>query len=222
MATPPGDSCPPKPAELVHRIEQGDPEAEAQLYRIFDTGVRFLMMRKLGNSSALEDELHSSFIITVESIRKGMVREPERLMGFVRTVVLRRIAEHIQHEVFRRNRTVDLGDFVLRDQHVSADQALMERQKGEIAREVLGEMPAHDREVLVRFYLQEQSPERICREMHLTPTQYRLLKHRAKARFAQRGQRKLTVRPFWRRQAGKPMTMATAGCLRAGEALPHR
>jgi hypothetical protein len=34
----------------------------------------------------------------------------------------------------------------------------------------------------VRSYLYEQSPEQICREMRLTPTQYRLLKSRSKAR----------------------------------------
>ncbi|HLY18751.1 MAG TPA: sigma-70 family RNA polymerase sigma factor [Bryobacteraceae bacterium] len=187
---------------------RGDPEAEAQLYQVFSTGVRFLMLRKLGNASVVEDELHTSFIITIEAIRNGVVREPERLMGFIRTVISRRIAEHIDQQVFRRNRMVDAGEFVIRDKHVPTDQALMERQRGEIARKVLQEMSASDREVLVRFYLEEQTPERICREMHLTGTQYRLLKHRAKVRFAERGHRKLTIRPIWSRPTSNPAPAA--------------
>jgi len=39
-----------------------------------------------------------------------------------------------------------------------------------------------DREILKRFFLQEQSQEQICREMALTETQFRLLRSRAKAR----------------------------------------
>jgi len=200
------------PADLVHRIMRGDPDAEADLYHIFSTGVRFLMMRKLGRSSAVEDELHTSFIITVEAIRNGSLREPERLMGFVRTVVLRRMAEHINHEVFRRNHTVDTADYVIRDRRVSADQMLIERQQREVARQVLEEMAENDRQVLVRFYLEEQTPERICREMNLTETQFRLLKHRAKARFAQKGLRKITIRPLWNnRRLSKPPASVTAG-----------
>ena len=185
------------PAELVSRIRSGDPDAEAALYHIFSTGVRFLLMRRFGRASALDDELHTSFIITVEAIRNGTLREPERLMGFIRTVVLRRMAEHINEQVFRRNQTVDASDYVIRDRRLTADQALIHTQQQEVARQVLREMSANDREVLVRFYLEEQTPERICREMHLTSTQFRLLKHRAKARFGQKGQRKLTVRTLW-------------------------
>jgi hypothetical protein len=38
--------------------------------------------------------------------------------------------------------------------------------------------------VLSRFYLFEQPQEQICAEMNLTATQFRLLKSRAKTRFA--------------------------------------
>jgi hypothetical protein len=43
-------------------------------------------------------------------------------------------------------------------------------------------MSPNDRELLTRFYLEEQSQERVCEQMNLTATQFRLLKNRAKAR----------------------------------------
>ena len=52
-------------------------------------------------------------------------------------------------------------------------------------------LSARDREILTRFYLQEQTQEEICKEMILSDTQFRLLKSRAKARFAEMGRRKL-------------------------------
>jgi hypothetical protein len=56
---------------------------------------------------------------------------------------------------------------------------------------VLSSVSDRDREILTRFYLMEQSQERICRDMNLTDTQFRLLKSRAKARFGEMGRKKL-------------------------------
>jgi len=43
--------------------------------------------------------VHDTFVIVVQAIRKGELREPERLMGFVRTVVRRQVAAQIDHAV---------------------------------------------------------------------------------------------------------------------------
>ncbi len=67
----------------------------------------------------------------------------------------------------------------------------MAQQRIELARSVLGMMSERDREILTRFYLSEQTQEQICDEMDLTETQFRLLKSRAKARFAEVGKKKL-------------------------------
>jgi hypothetical protein len=49
--------------------------------------------------------------------------------------------------------------------------------------QALATLSKREREVLTRFYLQEQSPDRICSEMALSQHEFRLLKSRAKARF---------------------------------------
>jgi RNA polymerase sigma-70 factor (ECF subfamily) len=57
---------------------------------------------------------------------------------------------------------------------------------------VLDSLSKRDRDILVRFYLNEEPQEQICREMALTETQFRLLKSRAKARFGEIGKKKLS------------------------------
>jgi hypothetical protein len=49
--------------------------------------------------------------------------------------------------------------------------------------------------VLIRFYLDEQTPDVICRDMGLTETQFRLIKSRAKARFGGLGKRRFSSAP---------------------------
>lgn len=49
-------------------------------------------------------------------------------------------------------------------------------------------LSVRDREILTRFYIDEQSPERICTDMGITETQFQAKKSRAVARFAALGQ----------------------------------
>jgi DNA-directed RNA polymerase specialized sigma24 family protein len=58
-------------------------------------------------------------------------------------------------------------------------------------RKILAKMKARDREILTRFYLHEQPPEQIQREMGLTLTQFNLYKSRAKNRLTELVHRKL-------------------------------
>ncbi len=177
--------------ELVARIQGGDESGMEDLYRIFARGIRFYLCRQLGPQE-LDDKVHDTFLIVVQAIRRGDLREPERLMGFVRTVVRRQVAAHIDHVVHSRREELhlDVGIRVADGRH-NPEQSAAFRQKIEFMRSVLHELSERDREVLTRFYLYEESPEQICGEMKLSETQFRLLKSRAKARFGELGRRKL-------------------------------
>jgi RNA polymerase sigma-70 factor, ECF subfamily len=176
---------------LVDSVRNGDPDAMARLYDSFGRGVRYFLSRQLG-AQEIDDKVHDTFLVVLGAIQRGDLRDPERLMGFVRTVVRRLVATHIDRLVTERRERTDVGDgFLLPDERVDPERDALRRQKVEIMEEVLLSISRRDREILTRFYLYEQSQEQICREMGLNDTQYRLLKSRAKARFAELGKRRL-------------------------------
>ena len=178
--------------ELVERIRSGESDGMAELYAIFAKGVRFYLCRQLG-AQELDDKIHDTYLTVVQAIRRGEVREPERLMGFVRTVVRRHVAAHIEKMVnIRRDHAELESSLRVVDPRENHEENAMLRQRMELIQKVLGELSDRDREVLTRFYLYEQSQEQICTEMGLTETQFRLLKSRAKARFGELGKKKLT------------------------------
>jgi RNA polymerase sigma factor (sigma-70 family) len=193
-----GQSASPEPAntsvdwpDLVHRIQQGVESGMEDLYRVFARGVRFYLCRQLGPQE-LDDKIHDTFLIVVRAIRRGDLREPERLMGFVRTVVRRQVAAHIDHVVHSRREELHLDVGVrVADRRNNPEQSAAFRQKTDFMRSVLQKLSERDREVLTRFYLNEETQEQICQEMQLTETQFRLLKSRAKARFGELGKKKL-------------------------------
>src|SRR5690242_13964843 len=77
----------PWPA-LIEKIQGNDATGMEELYKVFSRGVRFFLWRQIGRQD-LEDTVHDTFLTVAEAIRRGEVREPERLMGFVWTVVRR-------------------------------------------------------------------------------------------------------------------------------------
>jgi RNA polymerase sigma-70 factor, ECF subfamily len=189
----------PSWGHVVDRIRHGDPTGMEELYRVFSKGVRFFLYRQLGPHD-LDDKVHDVFLIVTQSIRNGDLREPDRLMGYVRTVVRRQVAAHIESAVQNRRNHTDLeGGVVLSARGPDPEKGAIERQNEELAMRVLNSIGKRDREVLVRFYLQEQTPDQICDAMRLTETQFRLIKSRAKARFGELGKRRFSLRNGYRK-----------------------
>lgn len=177
-------------AEIVARIREGDSAAMEELYAIFAKGIRYFLLRNLG-AEDLDDRVHDCFLIVTEAIRRGDLRDPARLMGFVRTVVKRQIAASIEVAVTRRKSQVEFEESLFRvtDWKDDPEQTLLSQQRSEIARKVMTGISRRDREILQRFYVDEQTQVQICEEMGLTYNQFRLLKSRAKARFGDLGKR---------------------------------
>jgi RNA polymerase sigma factor (sigma-70 family) len=191
---------------LVDSIRNGEEAGLEELYRLFSRGIRFYLCRQLGLQE-LDDKVHDTFLIVVQAIQRGELRDPARLLGFIRTVVRRQVAAHIDRMVHSRKDRIDVDSSLrIADRCPDPEEEAILQERAGLMREVLEGISGRDREILTRFYLREESQEDICRDMRLTETQFRLLKSRAKTRFGELGRRRLTSnalrRSFQRRSAG--------------------
>jgi RNA polymerase sigma factor (sigma-70 family) len=169
-------------AEVVEQIRVADPAGEEALYSTLMGGARFLFRRQAGTED-VDDLVHNLFLTVVDGIRRGQLREPPRLMGFVRTILFRQASAHRQNRAQAgASLSPELSGSL---QHPGADpeRSLMEQEKRELMRKLILELRPRDREILERFYLAGQSEEQIRGEMELSANQFRLLKSRAKDRF---------------------------------------
>jgi RNA polymerase sigma-70 factor (ECF subfamily) len=182
----------PNWTDLVDRIRHDESSALEELYRIFSKGMRYYLHRQLGPQD-LDDRVHDCFLIVAQAIRRGELRDPERLLGFARTIVRRQIAEHISLAVQQRKQQVDMDLGVpLSDSRLSPEASAIRNEQEQLALSSLKGISKRARELLTRFYLKEQSREQICSEMNLSETQFRVYKSRAKARFGELGRRRLS------------------------------
>jgi RNA polymerase sigma-70 factor (ECF subfamily) len=176
---------------VVNLIQRGDPAGEEALYQNLLRGARRFLQRRLGTQD-VDDRVHDVFLIVTGTIRRGELQHPERLMAFVRTVLYRQLNLAIGDVIRGRDRSGGVEETA----HLTAveptpEQLAIASQKVTLMTDLLREMGDRDFEVLSRFYLREQRPEKICADMELTQVQFQLLKSRAKARLTNRMHEKL-------------------------------
>ena len=172
---------------LVSRIRSGDSAAMGELYGAFCDRTSGYLRHRLGNQD-VTDLTHDVFLVVVEAIRRNQLHDPTRLMGFVKTVLQRKIAAHLRSAMRRRNFEQDITEqFSVADAGARPDDAAESCERAQIMQRVFSSLSQREREILERFYLQEQSAGQIREEMKLTCTNYRVLKSRAKAKFGKTG-----------------------------------
>ena len=181
--------------ELAGRLRNCDDSALEALYALLSKSKHTLSFRMLSAEST-DDRLHEILVIVIEAIRSGKLRNPERLAAFVKTVSRRRTVEHIRRAVLQRRHFAAFDHtepLAPGDESPEARTAQLERVESVL--KAVQRLRPRDREILSRFYLREQPPEQICREMGITGTQFRLHKSRALAKCLELAQRHST-RPF--------------------------
>jgi RNA polymerase sigma-70 factor, ECF subfamily len=170
-------------AELVDRIRQGETESIEILCAVLKGAARSQLVRKV-DRQLVEDKFHDVIVTVLEAISNGSLRHPDRLLGFVRTVTRRSVAAHIRANIKRRRCTLfDECDFPGTDE-TSPEAMISKREELEYLGTLLNVLRPRDRNLLIRFYFNEQQPSEICKEMGLTATQFRLYKSQALARCA--------------------------------------
>lgn len=172
-------------SDLARRIQEGDPDAEAELVARFGEGLSFLLRRWTRDRTAAEDLFQETFRLALEKIRKGDVRDPERLAGFLRS-----LAKNLSIEHYRRGNRRDVREEELESAaELSAPETgqlghLLRQEKAALIRQVLEELGSErDRQVLFRFYIAEEDKEQIRSDLGLTGPEFNLVLFRARRRY---------------------------------------
>jgi len=181
-------------ARIVASVQRGERSGYMGLYEITVSCIRGYYLSQLG-SQDLGDHAHDVYLNVLDSVKRGLINEPQRLAGYIKTIAFRGRAEVIKQLITARHNEVECTDFAMHGVQCSAEQKIYDGQKKEIAIRLLGTMSLREREILTRFYLLSQSPEQIMAELDLTANQFRLAKSRAKQALKDRVQRLLASAP---------------------------
>jgi RNA polymerase sigma-70 factor (ECF subfamily) len=172
-------------ADLVRRIVAGDRDAERELAQRYERGIRVMLARTTRDRHTRDDLFQETFRLAIEKIRRGDVREPDRLSGFIVALARNLAIDHYRRAAQARLRA---GDAAATAELPSGGEGPVEQlvrdDNARIVRQVLSEMHSpRDREILFRYYLDEQDKERVCADLGLTSVHFNRVLFRARERF---------------------------------------
>ena len=171
-------------AGLVERSQNLCDGADEELYHFLVRSIGKFLTRRLGPHDG-EDALHDIFLIVITAVRSRRLNDPRCLTAYIHTVARRTIMAAMKE----RAQTVAGWEFSIIPSKGNQELDLVWKERGAMATRIFQALPAREREILTRFYLEEQTKEEICAAMHLSPDQFRLLKSKAKLRLEERARR---------------------------------
>jgi RNA polymerase sigma-70 factor (ECF subfamily) len=158
------------------------PGRQAMLHNM--AGLRAQLARVTGSKELAGDLLQDALVTALQKLKAGEISDPAHLDGYVYRVALnhlrnyRRKARSRMVEARSVDESTDATETALPTESVEADQW------AQVAKRLLQEVsPMRDRELLVRFYLKEESKEELCREFGLTASHFNRVIYRARDRF---------------------------------------
>lgn len=161
--------------ELVWRIQSGeDREAEGELFRRLAPRVRLYGLRHLRDGSAADDLTQQVMITTLESLRSGRLREPEKLASYV-LGTCRMVVLELRRGSWRRERLLEQfgPDLTLAAEPVAPfmDQERLTR--------CLQSLAERERSVVVMTFYDEQTSSDVASSLGVSEANVRVIRHRA-------------------------------------------
>jgi RNA polymerase sigma-70 factor (ECF subfamily) len=181
MPEPPMDAFATE-AELARCIAWAAPggatEAESALYRRYAPRARLYGLRHLRDAQAASDFMQQVMLMTLEQLRQGKLRDPEKLGSFIfglcrmLMLELRRGGARRERllEQYQNQSNLPLVDTI---EWTQLDKAHLMR--------CLERLSERERSVLVMTFYDEKSAQQVATALGITPENVRVVRHRGLA-----------------------------------------
>lgn len=144
-------------------------------------GLRLLLLRRTRDPDLAADLLNDAICTAWQKWQAGQIQRPELIAGYVYQVAMNLLRNQRRSVGDRPDRRADCRalDGLAGEPEPDPVEQSAARQTLRILR---GMTPLRDRELIIRFYLEEEDRESICRDLQLTPDQFAKVLHRARRR----------------------------------------
>lgn len=177
MATPDDTLADAPEALAARRIAAAAPghapEAEAELYRLLAPRARRYGLRHLRDAHAASDLMQQVMALTIEQLRSGRLREPERVLSFVLGACRLTVMDFRRGERRREDLLQRYADALpVADIHVAP------RLDHRRLAECLERLPERERSVIVMSFYDDQPSEVVGEQLGLSAGNVRVIRHR--------------------------------------------
>jgi RNA polymerase sigma-70 factor (ECF subfamily) len=164
-------------AAYVERLAAGDPHTVDHFNSYFGELILIKLRARRYSSHTIDDVRQETFLRVFQSLRRGGVRQPERIGAFVNSV-----CNHVILEFSRAGSRIAFLDETPDTPDLSADseRSLLDRERREEIHRFLALLPARNRKLLRAVFLEERPADEVCGELGVDRGYLRVLLFRAR------------------------------------------
>ncbi|HEY0686328.1 MAG TPA: sigma-70 family RNA polymerase sigma factor [Steroidobacter sp.] len=161
----------------------GDDGISDEFVRRHYAELQSLLRRRIRDPAVAADLLNEAVATAMSHSRDGRVEHPERMAGYIYRVALN-LYRNYRREFDNRSDLRAGPEDIHRIADNDGETQLVDAGLLRKVRTLIGELPtARDREIVKRFYLDEEEKESICQALALSPLHFDRVIFRARQRF---------------------------------------
>jgi len=164
----------------------GAPLSQAAVAALIEqnyVGLRLLVARRCRDPHVAADLLNEAVVTTWSKWQAGKIERPEQIAGYVLQVTMNLLRNHRRAIAERPEKRADAAKLQdLPGEGEPGDETIEREIAVQVKNVIRGMSSQRDRAILVRFYLDEEEKEAICRDLGLSPLQFDKILHRARGR----------------------------------------
>jgi RNA polymerase sigma-70 factor, ECF subfamily len=162
------------------------PLSEADVAALIEqnyVGLKLLVSRRCRDQHVGADLLNEAVCTTWAKWQAGKIERPEQIAGYVLQVTMNLLRNHRRAMGERPEKRADATKLHELSSDAQPSEETIELEIASQVKNVIRGMSSQrDRAILVRFYLDEEDKDTICRDLGLTPLQFDKILHRARGR----------------------------------------
>lgn len=168
--------------EYLARLRDRDAETEKHFVGHFSNAIRLSLRYRLRSWQLIDDIRQETFLRVLNFLRSDKSMDhPERLGAYVHSVSINVMMELLRASTRHPAMPEDAQEMV--DQGVNPEGEAVTRERKDLVRSILEELPDKDRKILRAVFLEDVDKDEVCKRFDVTRDYLRVLVHRAKLRF---------------------------------------
>ena len=164
-------------AGYLERLAAGDSAAEAHFNHYFGELIFIKLRSRQYSGSTIEDIRQETFLRVFQALRRGAIRQPERIGAFVSAT-----CNHVVMEFSRAGSRITYTDETpdLPATGADSERDLIDRERRSLVRRLLRRMSGKNQRLLSAVFIEERPLDEVCREFGIDRNYLRVLLFRAR------------------------------------------
>jgi RNA polymerase sigma-70 factor, ECF subfamily len=171
-------------ADYIRRLIEHDVSVEHHFVTYFGDLLAMKLRGRVRSADTLNEVRQETFFRVLQALRKGELKQPERLDAYVNAVCNNVLLERFRDD--GRHLQLEENSERWSDNRIDLDAPLVSQERRRLVESILAELSDRDRQLLRMILFEGVDKSEACKRLDVNEDYFRVVRHRAVQRFREK------------------------------------